>query len=165
MSGGGGRAAHRGRDVPYPTGYRSPGNSQYADIEDLGSYSDTAPAAIKHTSTDSSSSEDGNLTHSREREPTHFQHGYPDLEETITFDNRSSERAGSHGANHEYYNILEMASNRLDKDGSVHDDSSGDEGEFGCVGIMNLLLHRNYLISILTTVYVLESCAEEEKEE
>ena len=158
MSGGVGRAAHRGRDVPFPNGYRSPGNSQYADIEDLGSYSDTAPAAIKHTSTDSSSSEDGNLTHSREREPTHFHHSYPDLEETITFDYRSSERAGS-------YNILEMASNRLLKDGSVHDDSSGDEGEFGRVGIMNLLLHHNYLISILTTVYVLESGTEEEKEE
>lgn len=139
MVGGGGvdvSARHRDRDVQY--GFSSHGNSHYADIdiEDLGSYSDTAPAATNRTSTDSSSSDDGNLAAQKRELATHFQHDYPDMEETITFDHRSSENSGRQRSNQEYYNILEMASNRLREDGSVHDDSSGDEGESGMKGIL-----------------------------
>ena len=54
-------------------------------------------------------------------------------EETIVFDDRPSpRREGSHHrANQEYYDVLEMASNRLRQDSSVVNyDSSGDEGRF-----------------------------------
>ncbi len=119
-------AAHRGRDVQYKLS--SPGESHYADIDDLGSYSDTAPSAIKHTSTDRSSSND---LAKRQDLPAQFQHDCPGMEGTITFDYRSSERADDRqGANQEYYNVLAMASNRLREDESMHDESSGDEGEF-----------------------------------
>lgn len=146
MVGGGGvdvSARHRDRDVQY--GFSSHVSSHYADIEDLGSYSDTAPAATHRTSADSSSSDEGHLTAQKRELATRFHHDYPDIEETITFDHRSSENSVWQRDNQEYYNILEMATNRLREDGSVHDDSSGDEGECGMKGI--LMKHVLYINS------------------
>lgn len=152
VGGGFDGAARRGRDVQYA--FSSPGTySHYADIDDLGSYSDTGPAAIQRTSTDSSSSDDDYLAQNQQRDlPAHLSHDYyRDMEETITFDYRSSDRAvtGKHRANQEYYNVLEIASNRLHEDGSVNDYSSGDEGEFSsdkvaCSCTTRNNLHLNY---------------------
>ena len=153
VEGGGGGfrftgAAQRGREEDgVQHRFSSPGNSYYADIDvdDLGSYSDTAPSAIRHTSTDTSSRYD---RAKRQDLPSHLQRDCPDdTEETITFDYRSSERqADRYRANQEYYNILAMASNRIREEDSAHDDSSGDEGKFCSEGTR--ILH-GFLCSLL----------------
>ena len=121
----------------------SPGKSHAAgsDAEDdvILSYSNAVSASFKTpTSGSSFTSDDSRLEQYR---GTPFRREYNDAEETIEFDRPSYERSGTQRANQEYYDVLEMASNRLRQDESfaIEDDSSGDEGEFDPEIIINRL--------------------------
>jgi hypothetical protein len=112
----------------------SPGKSHAAgsDAEDdvILSYSNAVSASFRTpTSGSSATSDDSRL---EEYRGAPFSGERDDAEETIDFDRPSRERSGAQRANQEYYDVLEMASNRLRQDESfvIGDDSSGDEGEF-----------------------------------
>jgi hypothetical protein len=126
-SGGGGKR--------YSYSFRSPGKSQYAaesDAEDDVNYSSSnaVSAALKSPTNGSSATSDD--SHSEKYRGARSDHELDDVEETIEFDRPSHERSGTQRANQEYYDVLEMASNRLRQDSFVigGDESSGDEGEF-----------------------------------
>jgi hypothetical protein len=85
---------------------------------------------MKTSTSGSSATSDESRLEEYSRAP--FRREHDDAEETIEFDRPSYERSGTQRANQEYYDVLEMASNRLRQDESfaIGDDSSGDEGEF-----------------------------------
>jgi hypothetical protein len=85
---------------------------------------------MKTSTSGSSATSDESRLEEYSRAP--FCREHDDAEETIEFDRPSYERSGTQRANQEYYDVLEIASNRLRQDESfvIGDDSSGDEGEF-----------------------------------
>ncbi|KAL3800602.1 hypothetical protein ACHAW5_001070 [Stephanodiscus triporus] len=110
----------------------SPGKSHHdaeSDAEDdvNYSYSNAVSAALKSPTNGSSATSDD--SHSEKYRGARFDHELDDVEETIEFDRPSHERSGTQRANQEYYDVLEMASNRLRQDNFVigGDESSGDE--------------------------------------
>jgi hypothetical protein len=150
----------------------NPGKPHYADVGDLGSYSYDDPATLNHTSPDRTTSKHDHSSQKRNLR-SDVRHEHSDLEETITFDYRSPERA-RHRANREYYNVLEMASNRLGGH-QMHqmleiDYSSGDEGEICCVvnyscsfQCMHNIIVRSY--PSLSRSFSISSYKKEENEE
>ena len=112
----------------------SPGKSHAAgsDAEDdvILSYSNAVSSPMKTSTSGSSATSDESRLEEYSRAP--FRREHDDAEETIEFDRPSYERSGTQRANQEYYDVLEIASNRLRQDESfvIGDDSSGDEGEF-----------------------------------
>mmetsp|Transcript_6756 Transcript_6756/g.15393 ORF Transcript_6756/g.15393 Transcript_6756/m.15393 type:complete len:198 (+) Transcript_6756:93-686(+) len=136
-----------GGDKRYSFSSSSKSNFVDSDSEGEGnpfSYFDAAAAALKSPSRDSFiSDDDARPTRKHDlldvpvegtRVLATFGRDRDDVEETIVFDPPSpNKRAGSHRANQEYYDVLEMASNRLRQDSSsvLENDmeivSSGDE--------------------------------------
>ena len=112
----------------------SPGKPHAAgsDAEDdvMVSYSNAVSSPMKTSTSGSSATSDESRLEEYSRAP--FRREHDDAEETIEFDRPSYERSGTQRANQEYYDVLEIASNRLRQDESfvIGDDSSGDEGEF-----------------------------------
>ncbi|KAL3811569.1 hypothetical protein ACHAXA_006854 [Cyclostephanos tholiformis] len=119
--------------------FRSPVKSHRAarndgDYDVIYSYSNAVSAALKTPTASGGSSAASNDIHhpGRKRDSSPRRRVLDDdVEDTIEFDHSPSyERYGASRSNQEYYDVLEMASNRLRRDCSFvigGDDSSGDE--------------------------------------
>jgi hypothetical protein len=128
--------------------FRDPGKSHRAagddsEDDDMYSYSNAVSTALKAPTTSGrNGATSHDFHHSEKYSESPFRRGRDDddddddddAEEMIEFDHRPPhERSGTPRANQEYYDVLEMASNRLRQESGFvvgGHDSSGDEGEF-----------------------------------